>query len=153
MLVVIPAATLVGAAVTDWLFVMQGGEFWPTASYWLLIVGLISGVLAAVTGIVDFMSVQRARTMGIAWLHAIGNFIALALALVSFLIRRDNPTDLPMQAVVLTTAVLLILAVTAWLGGELTFRHGIGVARGVGNHPENENPDVYPSGRDDIGKS
>lgn len=38
-------------------------------------------------------------------------------------------------------------------GGEMTFRHGIGVSRGVGGHRENENPDLTPSGRLDVGKS
>ena len=153
MLVPIPVAALVGAAITDWLFLGFGGQFWPTASYWLLIVGLVVGAAAGVTGIIDFMSVERARSMGIAWAHAIGNIAAIALVLVNVLIRRDNPADPPMQAILLSSIVFAVLLVTAWLGGEMTFRHGIGVSRGVGGHRANENPDLTPSGRLDVGKS
>jgi uncharacterized membrane protein len=153
MLVVIPVAALVGAAVTDWIFFGVGGEFWALTSYWLLLVGLLVAIPAAITGALDFMSVARARTMGIAWAHAIGNIVAIMLVLVNFLIRRDNPADPPIQAILLSSVVFATLLVTAWLGGEMTFRHGIGVSRGVGAHSENENPDLTLAGRPDVGKS
>lgn len=153
LLVPIPVAALVGAAVTDWMFATFGGTFWPLASYWLLFVGFVVGVIAAGAGIIDFMSVARARSMGIAWAHAIGNVVVIGLVLINFLIRRDNPADPPMQAILLSSIVFAILLITAWLGGEMTFRHGIGVSRGIGGYRENENPDLTPSGRLDVGKS
>jgi uncharacterized membrane protein len=153
MIVPITVASLVGAAVTDWTFLYTGRAFWAEASFWLLVVGLISGLLAAVTGLLDLISVERARSMGIAWAHAVGNVLALALVLVNLLIRRDNPIDPPIQAVFLSSIVFVALLITGWLGGELSFRHGIGVSRGIGMHAENENPDLTPSGKLDVGKS
>ncbi len=153
MLVVLPIGALVGAAVSDWIYLFGGNDFWAIAAFWLVAAGLVTGLIAAAAGVIDFMSVERARTMGIAWAHAVGNVIALGLVLVSFLMRRDNPADPPTAAIVMSTIVFAILAVTGWLGGELTFRHGIGVSRGIGRHSENENPDLTPSGKLDVGKS
>jgi hypothetical protein len=58
-----------------------------------------------------------------------------------------------MPAIILSSIVFGLLLITAWLGGEMTFRHGIGVSRGVGGHRSNENPDLTPEGRLDGGKS
>jgi uncharacterized membrane protein len=154
ILVTIPIAALVGACVADWLFFSTGNGFWALAAYWMLLSGLAVGLLAAITGVIDLLSVERARTMGIGWAHGIGNVIALALTLGNFLIRRDNPEVPPFpQGLILSTVVFAILVVTGWLGGELAFRHGVGVSRGVGGHSQTENPDLTPSGRLDEGKS
>jgi uncharacterized membrane protein len=154
MIVVIPIAGLVGAAITDWVYFLTRDQFWAMASYWLIIASLITGVIAAIAGIIDFMGVERARTMGLAWGHAIGNVAAIALTLVNYLIRRESPMDpaLP-QALILSTVVFAIVLLTGWLGGEIVFRHGIGVSRGIGGHSDDENPDLTPSGKLDVGKS
>lgn len=153
MLVVLPISALVGAAVCDWIYLYNGNDFWAVAAFWLIAAGLVTGVVAAGAGIIDLMSVERARTMGIAWAHAVGNVLVLGFVLVNFLIRRDDPADPPLAAIAISTVVFAALLVTGWLGGELTFRHGVGVSRGVGGHSENENPDLTPSGKLDIGKS
>lgn len=153
MLVVLPIASLVGAAVCDWVYLLSANDFWAVGAFWLIVAGLVTGAIAAVAGIVDMMSVERARTMGIAWAHAIGNVIVLGFVLVNYLMRRDNPADPTLLAIAISTGIFAALLVTGWLGGELSFRHGIGVSRGVGNHPENENPDLTPSGKLDVGKS
>jgi uncharacterized membrane protein len=153
MLVMLPVASLVGAALCDWIYLYTGNSFWATGSFWLIAAGLVTGVVAAGAGIVDFMSVERARTMGIAWAHAIGNVVALGFVLVNYLVRRDNPADPPMHAIAISSGVFVALMITGWLGGELTFRHGIAVSRGIGGHSDDENPDLTPSGKLDIGKS
>jgi uncharacterized membrane protein len=152
MIVPIPIAALVGVAITDWVHLNTANEFWPLASYWLLIAGLISGVVAAGLGLIDLAGISRARSMGIGWAHAIGNVIVLGLSLVNFLIRRDSPLDPPGEAIILSTIVFGGLLLTGWLGGELAFRHGIGVSAGVGKRDDSENLDVTPSGREDVGK-
>jgi hypothetical protein len=58
-----------------------------------------------------------------------------------------------MPAIILSSIVFGLLLITAWLGGEMTFRHGIGVSRGAAATGSNENPDLTPEGRLDVGKS
>jgi uncharacterized membrane protein len=65
--------------------------------------------------------------------HGAGNASALVLTLINILLRGDNyeaavlPTGL-----ILSGIVFLGLLVTGWLGGELSYRHGVGVSKSVG---------------------
>jgi hypothetical protein len=60
--------------------------------------------------------------------HFLGNGVALLLTLWNLLIRTNAPTlYVPETGLVLSAIVVAILLVTGWLGGELAFRHRIGV--------------------------
>lgn len=129
MIVPFPIAFLVGALATDIVFLSnQGDPFWARASEWLLGAGLVMGALAALLGLVDFLTIRRARSLAAAWAHFLGNGLALALTLWNLLDRTNaatlNVTELNL---VLSAIVVAILLVTGWLGGELAYRHRIGV--------------------------
>jgi hypothetical protein len=47
---------------------------------------------------------------------------------------------------------VVLLVASAILGGELVFRHGVGVSERVGDE-EDHDPELTPRGRADIGKS
>jgi uncharacterized membrane protein len=49
---------------------------WADFSAWLLVVGMITGVLAGIAGLIDFFGNRLVRAQGRAWLHMIGNIIA-----------------------------------------------------------------------------
>lgn len=133
MLVPFPIAFLVGALVTDLAFWGTYDTFWARASLWLTGAGLVMGALAAVFGAIDFFSIQRARNLTSGWAHALGNATAMVLALISLLIRLPDPADgvLP-WGLVLSILIALILGVTGWLGGEMSYRHRIGVMESSG---------------------
>jgi uncharacterized membrane protein len=132
MLVPFPVALLPAALVTDLVFVGTGDLFWARASLWLIVGGIATGALAAVFGLIDFSAVPRVREHKAGWIHAIGNVIAMALSVVNVLLRWDAPADAIMPlGLALSAVVGLILVVTGWYGGELSYRHGIGV---VGPH-------------------
>ena len=59
--------------------------------------------------------------------HGLGNVVVLTLFLVSALLRADLPTDAPALAYVCSFAGAALALVTAWLGGELVTRLGVGV--------------------------
>jgi hypothetical protein len=64
-------------------------------------------------------------------LHGVGNVIVLALFIVSWLLRRPNPAGPPTEAVVAGLLGVLLALCTAWLGGELVNRLGVGVDVGA----------------------
>jgi uncharacterized membrane protein len=128
ILVPFPIAFLVGAALSDVGFWITEDEFWARASLWLVGAGVVSGLLAGLVGAIDFFTIERARSGNTGRFHAAGNITAVILSLVSYLIRRGDPADSVLWGgLAISLVTVAILIVTGWLGGELAFRHKIGV--------------------------
>jgi uncharacterized membrane protein len=129
MLVPIPIACFIGALLTDIGFLATSDPFWARASGWLLGAGIVGGILAAVAGATDFFSNARIRALPRAWQHGIGNALALLVAVVNVFLRRPEWTggELPF-GIILSFVTVGILGFTGWLGGDLVYRHGVGVA-------------------------
>lgn len=122
----LPIGLLTAAAASDLAHALTGDAFWARASRWLLGGGLVSGLMAAGLGIIDFATIRKARgPIGVA--HATGNATILSLSAISLLLRQSSPRRVPALARGLTALAAAMLAVTGWLGGELAFRAGIGV--------------------------
>ena len=62
----------------------------------------------------------------------IGNVLAVVLALLSFGLRLAQGAEAAVLpwGLTLSTAVVATLVFTGWKGGELVFRHGVGVQSG-----------------------
>ncbi len=129
MLVPFPIAFLVGALVTDIVFMRVADPFWARASAWLIGAGLVMGALAAVLGLIDFLTIRRVRSLAAGWVHFLGNAAALLLSLWNLLQRTtgETPLTVTQMGLVLSAVVVAILLITGWLGGEMAFRHRIGV--------------------------
>ena len=129
MLVVFPIGFLVAVLATDLVFWGTNDPFWARASTWLLGAGVVMGVLAAVAGLIEFLTISRVRSLAAGWIHFLGNAAAILLALANLLYRIDEGPGagvIPF-GLILSAVVVAILLVTGWLGGELVFRHRIGV--------------------------
>jgi uncharacterized membrane protein len=132
MLVGFPIALFTSTVIFDVVRLTNGNPFWGEMSYWLIIVGLIGGLMAAVFGLIDWLGIPlhtRAKRIGMA--HGIGNVIVVALFAVSLWFRSDVPGAPPMVATVLAFAGVALALVTGWLGGELVDRLGVGVDDGA----------------------
>ena len=130
MLVPIPIACFVGALLTDIAYVVTAEIMWANFSAWLLVVGVIFGVLAALAGLIDFLSNRLVREQAPAWPHLLGSAVALILAFFNVLIHtRDAWTSVWPLGLVLSVLTVLILPVSGWLGWALVYRHGVGVTR------------------------
>ena len=129
MLVVFPIGFLVGALVTDLAFWVTSDLFWARASDWLLGAGIVMGALAAVAGLIDFVTISRVRSLAAGWIHFLGNATAILLALWNLLHRMggDPGAMVVPFGIILSAVVVAIFLVTGWLGGELVFRHRIGI--------------------------
>lgn len=128
MLVLFPAAFLVGALVTDIVYAVNGASFWADASIWLVGAGLVMGAIAGLAGATDFFTLERPRQLTIGWVHAIGNVGVVVVSLINLLLRVGDPAAAILPwGLVLSIIVSATLLVTGWAGGELAYRHGIGV--------------------------
>lgn len=128
MLVPFPIAFFAAALVTDIAYWRTADLQWSAFSSWLIAGGLVMGALAALAGLTDFIANSRIRAQRPAWPHALGNIVAMLLALVNaFVHGRDGWTGVVPWGLALSAAVVLILLVTGWLGGALVYRHRVGV--------------------------
>lgn len=130
MLVPIPITCFVGALITDIVYYFTAEMMWTDFSAWLLLVGLIVGVLAAIAGLTDFLGNGRIRNLSPAWLHLLGNLVALIVAFFNVLVHtRDAWTSVVPTGLILSIITVLILPVTGWLGWTMVYRHGVAVDR------------------------
>lgn len=129
MLVPIPIACFVGTLLTDIAYWRTSEMMWSNFSAWLVSVGVVLGFLAAIAGLVDFISNPAIRAQSPAWPHAIGNGVALVLATLNMLVHtHDAWTSVVPWGLALSSAVVVILLFTAWMGWSMVYRHGVAVA-------------------------
>jgi uncharacterized membrane protein len=130
MLVPVPIVCFIGALLTDIMYYRTAEMMWADFSAWLLVVGVIIGVLAAIAGLIDLLSSRAIRSLTPAWPHAIGNVVVLALAFFNALIHsRDAWTSVVPTGLILSIITVLVLTVTGWLGWAMVYRHGVGVVQ------------------------
>lgn len=128
MLIPLPIGALVLSLATDLVFVFGGSEFWAEASWWLLWAGLVTGVLAAAVGAVDYLTIHRVRSHRAGNIHLITNVAVLALVVANLWIRAgDHATAITPAGAIITIVTVGLLGVSGWYGGELSYRHGVGV--------------------------
>jgi uncharacterized membrane protein len=124
---VFPTGLLLTAVIFD-LFALATGlpELW-TVSKWLILAGLVGGVVAAPFGLLDWLNIPsgtRARRIGL--LHAVGNLGILVLFAISWWLRQ--PGVEPSQTALACSFVgAAVLGLTGWWGGELVARLSVGV--------------------------
>ena len=133
MLVVFPLGLLATALFFDLIALANGrhqGLF--TAAYYMIAAGVVTGLLAAVFGLIDFLKIPAGtRANRIGRLHGGGNVVVVVLFAASWWLRRGAPADPPMLAIVLAAGGAALATITGWLGGELVDRLGVGVDDGA----------------------
>jgi uncharacterized membrane protein len=133
MLIPIPAGLFIVGSVLDIVGLFVSTWWIPTVSFWNIWLGVITGLVAALFGIIDWTKIPagtRAKRVGLA--HGLGNVVALALFTGAVWIRY-NRAALSHDTLSLTLELVAfaLLGVTAWLGGELVDRLGVGVDDGA----------------------
>ena len=128
VIVIFPVAFLAAAAGTDIGYWLTSDPFWARASVWLIGAGFAAGILAAIVGFLDFTRIKRVRERSAGWLHMGGNVAAMVLSLINLLLRQGNAAEpIVFTGLGLSIVVASLLSVSGWFGGELSFRHKIGV--------------------------
>lgn len=123
-----PLVFLTAALFTDLLFWWTGGGQWAEFSFWLILGGLLSGLLAFLTGLIDFLTIGRARQTLVGWIHFLVTDVALFLSVFNLVARLDDRQGSVLFAGLgYSLVVTLLLLVAGYSGGRLVFRYRIGV--------------------------
>lgn len=133
MLIVFPAGLFTSTVIMDILYLVFRNPVLATVAFYMIIIGVVGGLLAAVFGFIDWSGLpndSRAKNIGL-W-HGLGNFVIVVLFAVSWFLRRGSADFVPSAlAMILSFAGILLALVTLWIGGELVYRLGVGVDRGA----------------------
>jgi uncharacterized membrane protein len=133
MLITLPLGLLATAVIFDILYLVTETDGFATASFYMIAAGIIGGLLAAIFGLWDWLAIPagtRAKRIGL--LHGVGNVLVVALFAVSWLLRRGQADYQPDGLAFWLGVVAVLLALwTAWAGGELVERLGVGVDEGA----------------------
>ena len=128
MLVPVPIVCFVGTLITDVVYWKTANMMWADMSAWLLTAGLVVSIFVVIAGVIDFFGDRRIRALRPAWIHGLGNGLALILSILNaFVHSRDAYTSVVPTGLILSSLVVLILLVTGWNGWEMVYRHGVGV--------------------------
>jgi uncharacterized membrane protein len=136
MLIPFPLGLLATAVVFDAVYLIWGNPTMAVVAFYMMGAGLIGGALAAPFGWIDWFAIPsntRAKSVGI--MHGLGNVLVLLLFIGSWWLRYDSGAPRSyapsMLASVLSFAGAGVAVLTAWLGGELVDRLGVGIDNGA----------------------
>ena len=129
----VPVGAFVSSFVLDILTRTRenGLPYLVDGAWWLIYVGLVSAVFVAVPGVLDLRALpRRTPVFATAVRHVVLNAAALVLFAVGFWWRAGDHLELdktPWDQLGLSAAAVALLAAATWLGGSLTYRHGVRV--------------------------
>jgi uncharacterized membrane protein len=130
LLVTIPIGAWTASLIFD--IVAAAGdepEVFSRGAEWLIGIGLVGAVLAAIAGLMDLSMISHGtRARKIALTHMTLNLSTVVLFLVSLLVRLNDTGEISVGGVVLSVVGLTLLAASGFLGGELAYRYGVRVA-------------------------
>jgi len=132
MLIVFPLGLLGASLAFDLIWLGTHNAQFAVVAYWLIAAGILTALLAAVFGLVDWLAIPpgtRAKRIGA--VHGLGNVVVVGLFVGTWLLRRGDPALPTGTAIVLSGAAVLLALFTGWLGGELVDRLGVGVDEGA----------------------
>lgn len=140
MIIPFPIALWVFSLVADVIFLWRGNPVWKDwIAFYALLAGIIGAVVAAVPGLIDWLSIKDKTVAKIANWHARLNVIALLVFAASFYLRTASGSTLVSDnytiPVALSVLGVILISISGWLGGELVFKHGVAVNSDSGATP------------------
>ena len=127
-LVAIPIGAFTVTLVADVIMWTTGNLGWGDAARYALVVGVVGALLAAVFGLIDYFKVTMSEAgFRVARLHMILNLTAVGLFAVSLWLRCRDVDGWSIAGFATSTLAYLIVSASGYLGGELVFKHKVGV--------------------------
>lgn len=129
ILIVFPLGLLGTAAIFDALYLITGNGGLPIATFWMLVAGIIGGLISALFGFIDWSNIPngtRAKSTGL--YHSVLMEITLLLFAIGLYLRWSTPDTPSLIATICSFVGLAIALVGGWFGGELVERLGVGVS-------------------------
>ncbi|GAB2662427.1 DUF2231 domain-containing protein [Kribbella swartbergensis] len=132
VMVTVPIGAWVASAVFDVVaFAAADSEpVFAEGAYWLIGIGIVGAVLAAVFGLMDLLVIPRGtKVFRTGLIHMVLNLTVVILFAVSFAVRAGQGyEEASVVAFVLSLIALALLGASGWLGGQLAYHYGVRVA-------------------------
>ena len=132
VLVTVPIGAWVASAVFDIVALADASReaVFAEGAYWLIGIGLVGAVVAAVFGLMDLLVIPRGtKAFRTGLLHMSLNLVVVILFAVDFAVRANQePDQASVAAFVLSLVALALLSASGWLGGQLAYHYGVRVA-------------------------
>ena len=134
MVVAFPIGLYSTALICDLLYALLNDAFWFRMAYWAILFGLVMHVMAAATGLPDFLAIMRDHEMKnaqrAATSHLVFGVSLLVVQGLNLAVRNGGETPaggaigMPLMVNLIGAA---LVGVQGWYGGELVYRHLVGI--------------------------
>lgn len=112
------------ALVADIAAALTGNHDWHIVAFYSIGGGVAGALLAAVPGFIDLFSMKDPDVRKIGFVHMGLNLAAVVVFALNLVLRMGPGHDGP---ILLTVLGVALIGVSGWLGGEMVYRHGVGV--------------------------
>jgi uncharacterized membrane protein len=147
LLVTVPIGTWIGSLILDIASkVSNDPNPYVQSARWLIGIGIVGALLAALFGLMDLATIPSGTpAKRTAYTHMTLNLLVTAAFIVSWFVRGDGGIEADgstsTELLILSAVALLVLTVSGFLGGMMTYRYGVRVAR------ESDQADGYEDAR------
>jgi len=132
MLVPFPIAMFVAALVFNLIYLGTRNILWYDVGFYMILVGWIGGLAAALPGFVDYFTVRMSDQARLtATRHMLLNLLVVALFFVNWLNQWGHGATAGARLTwmyILDILGVVLLVASGWYGWELIYRYGIGIS-------------------------
>lgn len=115
VLMVVPLGLLASSFLVDVAYLVSGHAQLAEVSWWLIVVGVLGGLVAAVVGATEVLGTPRGTRGAV---HALANF-AVGAAFAASGVLRAETIQPGTGALVLSALGAALAVITGWLSGAL----------------------------------
>jgi len=127
MLIPFPIGLWVFSFAADITYRVGGDPTWLTMAYWTMLAGTVGALVAAIPGLIDYLSLTDPYTVRIGTIHLTLNLTIVGLFVANLVLRSlGHPAD-AVQFILSLVAIALLL-VSGWFGWEMIYRGGVAVS-------------------------
>src|SRR5262249_9496111 len=127
-LITLPIGLLIFSLVSDIISLSGWGTpAWRDVAFYTLAGGIVTALIAAVPGFIDYWSLPESKVKHTATKHMLLNLSMVAVFLADCLMRWRNPTDIGVRFALSVVGVLL-LGYAGWLGADLVHQHHVTIS-------------------------
>jgi len=126
MVVVLPLGLWTFAVICYAIYLLGAPPVWRTVSLYAMGGGVLGGLLAAIPGAIDFLTLPKSHLQTLALSHMISNVVALTVFVIAFILALAWQGH-EVAPFILSLFGLLAVGIGGWLGGSMVYEHGLGV--------------------------
>jgi len=117
-----PIVCFILALFSDVAYWQTAILMWAEFSAWLLLAGIVSGVIAALLGAIEVFARKRVRAVRPVWPYVVGSALILVIAFFNNLVHAgDGWTSVAPWGLTLSALTVVVILATAVVGASLVY--------------------------------